>query len=212
MSFNFNGAKAATANNYVNPGIYKVKVTNVELGKFENKGTEYVGITFETEDGASFTEKFSFGSEKAVETSISRLQYLHEAWFTKPLAKDFDSLNEVASYFKKALTGKTIIKTIIVGGNKSAQGTVFASLPYAGFVIEDTDDVEYGEFDPKSPEYKKYVRVNNTTSEVSGKANGLLNEDNAVEIGGAKKGAAPKAEKVSPKKKAVKADDDDMPW
>lgn len=221
MAYNFGKTKAATANQYLNPGIYKLKVTDVTKDKFP-KGSPYVGIKFENEDGLSFVEKFGFGSDKASEVSTSRLQYIHLGFFGKECDKEFKSLDDLATYFGKALTGgkKTIVKTIVVGGNESGNN-VFACLPYAGFILEDDNDAELGEFDPGSKEYKKVVKKNTTVSEVADKENGLLNDSDDEEIGtkSKSKSAEPKAKAASKGKPAVEEkeeddadDDDDMPW
>ena len=92
--YNFSGTKAATANSYLNPGIYRLKVTEVKQDKFA-KGTVYIGFKFENEDGVSFIEKFTFATEKGIEVTMSRLQYLHEGFFGKPLTKNFSSIEEL---------------------------------------------------------------------------------------------------------------------
>lgn len=221
MAYNFGKTKAATANQYLNPGIYKLKVAEVTQGEFEKKGTPFLGIKFENEDGLGFVEKFGFGSDKAVEHALARLQYIHLGFFGKECEKDFKNLDEIVAYFNKALTQgkKTIVKTIVVGGNQSGS-TVFACLPYAGFILEDDNDAELGEFEEGSKEYKKVVRKSNTTSEVSDQKNGLLNDsDDDQEIGKGKKDSKP-AGKTAGKAKppveedddAKKKEDDDMPW
>lgn len=216
MAYNFGKTKAATANQYLNPGIYKLKVSEVAKGEFSNKKTDYLGIKFENEDGLSFVEKFSFGTDKSAEVAVSRLQYIHLGFFGKECTKEFTSLDEIVAYFKKALTEgkKTIVKTIVVGGNESGNN-VFACLPYAGFILEDDNDAELGEFDPSSKEYKKVVKKNNSTSEVADKPNGLLNDADESEIGKGKKETKTSAKAGAASKPAVeeKADEDeDMPW
>ena len=224
MAFKFSNTKAATANQYLNPGIYKLKVTEVTKDKFSQKGTPYLGIKFENEEGLSFVEKFSFGSDKSAEVALSRLQYIHVGFFGKECVKDFSNLDEVVTYFRKALLEgkKTIVKTIIVGGNESGSN-VFACLPYAGFILEgeDAENAELGEFDPGSKEYKKVVKKNTQVSEVSDKKNGILNDDDDDEIGAKKNGAktaAPvagkKTTKIAEVEEDAAADDDDadMPW
>ena len=153
--YNFSGTKAATANSYLNPGIYRLKVTEVKQDKFA-KGTVYIGFKFENEDCVSFIEKFTFATEKGIEVTMSRLQYLHEGFFGKPLTKNFSSIEEITEYFQKWLTSKPITKTILVGGNESGT-TVFACLPYAGFFIDEDSDFELGEFEPGSKEYKRVI-------------------------------------------------------
>jgi hypothetical protein len=224
MAYNFSKTKAATANQYLNPGIYKLKVAEVTKDKFSKKGTPYLGIKFENEDGLSFVEKFSFGSDKSSEVAMTRLQYIHLGFFGKECEKEFKNLDEIVAYFDRALTGgkKTIVKTIVVGGNESGN-TVFACLPYAGFILDDDSEAELGEFDPGSKEYKKVVTKNTSTSEVAEKANGLLNDSEDDEEIGAKKNGAKKPEvakakgatKPAPKEEEDEADDkedDDMPW
>lgn len=221
MAYNFGKTKAATANQYLNPGIYKLKVAEVTKGEFENKKTPFLGIKFENEDGLGFVEKFGFGSDKAVEHALARLQYIHLGFFGKECEKDFKNLDEIVAYFSKALTGgkKTIVKTIVVGGNQSGT-TVFACLPYAGFILEDDTDAELGEFEESSKEYKKVVRKSNSTSEVADQKNGLLNDaDDDNEIGKGKKQESKPAAKAGGKTKppveeddADAKEDDDMPW
>lgn len=225
MAYNFGKTKAATANQYLNPGIYKLKVSEVTQDKFP-KGSPYLGIKFENEEGLSFVEKFGFGTDKATEVALTRLQYIHEGFFGKPCEKEFKNLEEITSYFAKALTGgkKTIVKTIVVGGNESGTN-VFASLPYAGFILsdEDAESAELGEFEVGSKEYKKVVKKNNQTSEVSDKKNGLLNDtddDDDAAIGSKKKDTVKASTpKTSAKKPAVEKEeeeaekeDDEMPW
>jgi hypothetical protein len=220
MAFKFSNAKAATSNQYLNPGIYKLKVTEVTKDKFSQKGTPYLGIKFENEDGLSFVEKFSFGTDKSSEVALTRLQYIHVGFFGKECSKDFNTLDEVVNYFRKALLEgkKTIVKTIVVGGNESGNN-VFACLPYAGFILEgeDEENAELGEFDPGSKEYKKVVKKNTSVSEVADRPNGILNDSDGEEIGAKKNGA--KASAVVSGKKATddskqkeEDDDDDMPW
>ena len=212
MAYNFGNTKAATANKYLNPGIYKLKVTDVIKDKFSQKGTAYLGIKFENEDGLSFVEKFSFGSDKSAEVALTRLQYIHLGFFGKECAKEFSNLDEIVAYFKKALTEgkKTIVKTITVGGNDNGKN-VFACLPYAGFILEgdDAENAELGEFDLGSKEYIKVVTKNKSTSEVADKPNGILNDDDTDAIGS--KRAGNKTTAVE-KEKAVEKENDDMPW
>lgn len=212
MGYSFSKTKPATANEYLTPGIYRLKVTEVAVGKFD-KGTPYIGFKFENEDGVSFTEKFQFGSDKGTEVSVSRLQYLHEGFFGKICKKDFSSIEEIAEYFSKYLTTKPITKTIVVGGNEN-KNTVFACLPYAGFILADDADVELGAFEPGSKEYKKVVRKSNSSSEVADKPNGILNDDDDSPIGESKKEEkTSKSDKKTSSKKEEKApEDDDLPW
>jgi hypothetical protein len=203
--YNFADTKAATANAYLNPGIYRLKVTEVKQDKFA-KGTPYIGFKFENEEGVTFIEKFTFGSEESTKVSMSRLQYLHEGFFGKSCTKSLKNIEEITEYFSKWLTTKEIVKTILVGGNESGN-VVYACLPYSGFFIDEDANFELGEFEPGTKEYKKVIRKNKSTSEVSDKPNGLLNDAEDEEIGSK---AKPKDES---KKKAEKEPaKEECPW
>lgn len=223
--FNFSSTESAKGLSYITPGVYPLKPTKVELGKFPNKGTSYLGVTFENEEGQSLTEKFVL-TEKA----IGRLQYLHESMFGKKLDKDFDSEAAVEKYFRKALTGREIVKNFIVGGEIAQDGNVYAVLGYTNF-IDVEEELEVGEFEEGSAEYKKYVKRRTGNGEVSDKAsNGLLNsEDDEDDVtppatpakkDKAKSGAKTPATAPAGKKggktpvetPAEENDDEDMPW
>lgn len=218
--YDFKNTEAAKGVSFLTPGVYPLQPNKVELGSFP-KGTKYLAVTFTTEEDVEITEKFVL-SEKA----IGRLQYLHEGFFGKKCEKVFKSEDEVEAYFRKALTTKKIVKNVVIGGEISGN-KVYANLPYTNFIVEN-DELEVGEFEEGSEEWKKFVkkRVNQNSSEVEGKDNGILNEadeDDTEEIGGkaktTKAGKGAKAEKTTGKGgKTTKKDepeedsDDDMPW
>ena len=194
MNLNFGAVKAVEENSFLSPGYYRMKISKVEVGKFP-KGTTYIGFVFETKEGDKFEEKFGFGTEAGVEASLARLKYLHNGFFGVDVDKNFSSVEELAAYFSKAFAKKAIIRTIKVGGNIN-NGNVYASLPYAGFIVPeaDKDKVTLGAFDKDSEEYKKVVRVTAAAAnESTGKGNGLL--------------SAPSEQKTE--KKAILAGDDD---
>jgi hypothetical protein len=224
MSFNFKETESAKGMNFMTPGVYALKPTKVELGKFP-KGTSFLAVTFTSEDDQEYTEKFVL-SEKA----LPRLQYLHEGFFGKKCEKNFSSEKEVETYFRKALTGKEFIRNIIVGGEIS-KGNVYAVLPYTNFIVEE-GDLELGEFEEGDENWKKYVkkRTNNVDSS-DNQENGLLNDDDdaddATPIGGGKKKEETPAKNnkaktpaANGKNKTPKAEDtdetakedDDLPW
>jgi len=199
--FNFKTTEAAKGVTFLAPGVYAMTPTKVELGTFP-KGTKYLGVTFETEEGTSYTEKFIL-SEKA----ISRLQYLHVAFFGKPCEKEFGSEEEVEKYFRKALTTKKIVKNIIVGGETSGNAT-YANLPYTDFV--DTDEAfDLGEFEVDSEEWKKYVKKRTATTSSDLGSQGVLNDSTDSTPIGTKAGVKGKKEKEVV---AAGEDGDDMPW
>lgn len=221
--FNFKETEAAKGVSFLTPGVWPLKPVKVELGKFPQKQTPYLGITFSNEEGTEYTEKFVL-SEKA----LGRLQYLHEAFFGKKCTQNFSSEEELMKYFKKYLTGKEVVKNFIIGGEIS-NGTVYATLPYTNFIVTDEMELEPGEFEEGSDLWKKFVkkRINTSGGEVA-QENGLLNsDDDDLAIGGGdkeetpkgngKKGAAatPAASTKKTTKKeepAAETADDSLPW
>ncbi len=199
-TFDFSTAEAAKETSYLKPGVYEMKVTEVKLDKFP-KGADYLGITFETEDGLKFTEKMGFSSDKAKEVFLSRLQYLHLGWFNKKLDKVFKTPKEIEAYFAKYLTGpKAGARKIIIGGEISGKN-IYGSLPFTNFIVPDDADLELGEFTEGDENWKKYVKKSSRTSEATGKANGVLNDDDDAGTAKTAKGSTTEAE-----------DDDDAPW
>jgi hypothetical protein len=175
-TFNFGNAEAAAELEFLKPGVYAMKISEVKLGVFPQKKTGYLGITFTNEDGQSYTEKLSYASEKAVEVFMSRLQYLHEAWTNKKLDKVFKSIEEVESYFGKAFVNpKAGTRNVIIGGETNGKVT-YASLPFTNFIVPKDSDLELGEFEEGDANWKKYVKVSDRKSEASGKKNGILND------------------------------------
>jgi hypothetical protein len=210
--FNFKDTEAATGASWLTPGVWPLKPTKVELGKFL-KGTPFLAVTLTSEEGTNYTEKFVL-SEKA----LGRIQYLHEAFFGKKCEKNFTSEKELETYFRKALTGKEFVRNIVIGGEIS-NGTVYATLPYTNFVVPEDSDLEVGEFEEGDANWKKYVKKRvNTVSGGEDQPNGLLDEDDDDEIGTAKKEAPKTNKKEDPKKptkkeeKKEEKEDDDLPW
>lgn len=209
--YNFSKTESAKGVTFLTPGVYRLQPNKVEIGAFP-KGTKYLGITFQTEDGLEITEKFVI-SEKA----LGRIQYLHEAFFGKKCDKDFDSEKSLETYFRKALTTKKIVKNIIISGEISG-GNVYGTFGFTNFV-DDKEELELGSFEEGSEEWKKYVkkRTNSSGGEVEGKANGILNEGDDADdapIGAKGKAKTTTESKVKGSTKDVPKEDDgdDMPW
>lgn len=201
--FDFKNTESAKENSFLKPGVYSMKITEVKLDKFP-KGSTYLGIKFETEDGLAVTEKmgYNFKDPKAKQNEIflSRLQYLHEAWTGKKLDKVFKKPEEIEAYFAKTFVNpKAGTRNIIIGGSDNGKA-VFAELPFTGFILGSDSELTEGEFEQGSPEWKKYVKASTQTSAASGKKNGILNEED---------GAEDTAEKGG---KDDKDDEDDTPW
>lgn len=215
--YDFSKVAPATAGNYLDPGIYKVKVKEAKAVESKKNNTPGIAVTFITKEEETVTETFY-----VTEETTGRLQYLHNAWLGKNLEGTFKSESEVVAYFVNSLNGaKKTVKTVLVGGKIGENGRVFSGLPYSGFVIEE-GDVELGAFDPDSKDYKKYVTVSNLKNEVAGKKNGILNDDEEEEEGeeeiGSKKktdkkaettGKAAKSSSKTSSKKPAKKDEDE---
>jgi hypothetical protein len=157
-TFDFSKVEVAKSSQYVRPGMWKMSVTDVELVTPENKNP-CLNITFSKSDGASFRDRF-FITPKA----LSRLQYLHEAWFGKKLEKAFTSVEQLGEYFKKALTTKSKEMPMIVGGEENAEGRVYARLPFTGFVVTNEDLFEEGEFEKGTARYNEVVKRSEMTT------------------------------------------------
>lgn len=197
--FDFSKTESATESSYLKPGVYNVKITKGEFGKSKEKETPFVAFTFSTEEGPSVVEKFMI-TEKA----ISRLQYLHEAWVGKKLEKNFKSEKEVADYFIKIFTSpKAGSRKIVVGGETTGKN-VYASIPYANFIVGDDSDLELGPFEEDSEEWKKYVKKSTRTNESTGKRNGILNDTEESKSSSKKSGKSNDEEEGD--------DGEDMPW
>ena len=110
---------------------------------------------------------------------MSRLQYLHEAWTNKKLAKVFKSAEEIEKYFKTAFVNpKAGTRNIVIGGEVVGKNT-YASLPFTNFIVSDDSNLDEGEFTEGDDNWKKYVKKSNRTTEASGKKNGILNENDS---------------------------------
>lgn len=218
MSFNFKGVEAAKSGNYLKPGYYRARVSKVEAGEFEQSGIPYLAVTFQTQDGLEITEKFTLKTKdpKSKFNPLSRLQYLHEAWLGAEIDADFKSIDQLTEFFQKALVGKKAgAKTIVVGGEVNGKVT-YGRIPLTDFVI--SEEVDLGEFEEGSEEWKQFVKKSTRTTEATGKKGGLLNsaeddddfggeDDDKEEIPAPKKktgGGAAKAEKTTAKKPAAK--------
>lgn len=153
--FDFSKVEVPQQLNYLRPGTYVLSVTKVDLEKPSGK-TPYLNITFSGKSGV-VKQKF-YLTPKA----FPSLQYLHESMFGKTLSKAFDNLDQIYTYFEKALTSKKIEKTMIVGGQES-NGKVYAELPYCRFVLKDGTPYEEGAYEEGSARWNEVVRKSKTT-------------------------------------------------
>jgi len=198
--FDFKTAESAAEISFLKPGVYAMKVSEVKLDKFL-KGATYLGITFETADGLKVTEKMGYNLKdpkaKQNEIFMSRLQYLHEAWSGKKLDKVFKKAEEIEAYFAKCfVNAKAGTRKVVIGGSDNGKA-VFAELPFTNFIVGSDSDLEEGEFEVGSTEWKKYVKASSNPA-TSGKKQGILN---AVDD-----------EEPAESGKDDEAGEDDTPW
>lgn len=154
-TINFGSIDAAQTPEFLEPGMYRLKVDKEATKVVTPEGkTPYLNVKFVSETGGFINEKFYLTAK-----SLPRLQYLHEAWFSKRLDKSFKSMVEVGTYFQAALTSKIVTRPMITGGKISADGKFFSGLPYTGFVVVDEGQFEEGLFDKDSARYKSVVSI-----------------------------------------------------
>jgi hypothetical protein len=159
----FSQVDVPQSNKYLEPGMYRLKIDAESVKLMTPQGKNpYLTVTFINKDGASVTEKF-FLTKKA----LPRLQYLHEAWFSKKLTSTFATFEEVGKYFAKVLTTKIVARPMIVGGKIAPDGKFWVGLPFDGFVVVDETKFVEGPFDKDSDEYKRVVRVEKPNSAVA---------------------------------------------
>ncbi len=153
MSFNFKDVEVPQETlSYVKPGFWTLAPTKAELVEKEGKNP-YISITFEGK-GGKMMEKF-YLSEKA----MVRLQYLHQALYEgKRIEKDFKNAAEISTYFNTLFTRKRVDLPLIVGGKESADGKVYANLPFLNFVVNNDMPFEEGAFEVGTARYKDVVK------------------------------------------------------
>lgn len=161
MSELFDFSQVVVENNgsYLAPGHYNVSVKDVS---YDKTGTPALVVTFANKQGSMVKEKFWLTAK-----ALPRLQYLHEAWFGKKLEKAFKSVEEIVTYFTRALTAKEIRKNIIVSGNEADNGKVYGNLKFLGFVLPDTVTIEEGPFAEGTTNYIENVKKNSKSSAAS---------------------------------------------
>lgn len=169
-TIDFSKVDVASNGEYLQPGMYRLKVDPEGTKVEEPAGkTPYLSVRFVAQDGASLVEKF-FLTAKA----LSRLQYLHKAWFGKELDRTFKSFTEVGNYFRAALTSKIVTRPMVTGGKISPDGKFYSGLPYTDFVIIKEELFEEGPFDKDSDQYKRVVQVQKPNPIVAGNDGAIL--------------------------------------
>jgi hypothetical protein len=153
--FDFSKVETAKSGQYLRPGMYRLTPTTVELEQPDNANPR-LNVTFTHKDGSSLRERFIITPK-----ALSRLQYLHEAWFGKKLEKAFSSVDQIGEYFKKALLTKAKEMPMIVGGELADNGRVYARLPFTGFVVLREDLFEEGAFEEGTARYNEVVKARN---------------------------------------------------
>lgn len=162
-NFDFSTVEAAVSAEFMVPGYWNVKITDVAFIDKKDDGsaiTPRVKITFAGK-GGQFSDNF-FITPKA----MPRLQYLHEQWIGKKLEKVFENATGVYAYFEKLFKSpqaQKISKMIIVGGETVGDKT-YARLPYTGFVLPDEGNFKEEAFEVGSNLWKNHVTVKTNAS------------------------------------------------
>lgn len=178
--FDFSTVDAPKSTNYLQPGFYRLSISEATYVKPEGEKqgggakTPYVEVTFTGESG-QMTEKF-FVTPKA----LDRLQYLHLAWFDKKLEKLFTDADSVGAYFSKVLTMKPITKLIEVGGKQGTDGKIYAALPYSNFILSDDMKFTEGPFEVGSANYQRVVKMLPANAS-TGRSEVILNPSNGID-------------------------------
>lgn len=151
-AFDFSKVEAAKGSQYLRPGHWRLTPTDVTL-ETPDKGNPRLNVTFTHKTGAFVKEKFILTPK-----AITRLQYLHEAWFGKKLEKAFTSTEQIGEYFKKALLTKAKEMPMIVGGEETPEGKVYAKLGFTDFIFLREDLFEEGEFERGTARWNEVVK------------------------------------------------------
>lgn len=186
MSIDFKNIEVPVNNQYLKPGMYNVKVTNVVLQTPDNK-TPYLEIEFTSSMG-TMKEKFYLKGkdEEKTKSLLGRLQSLHMSWFDKPLEKPFENYEGVQKYFHKALTTFTKERAILVEGEQASNGKVYVKLPFKNFVLPNL--VEQMAFVEGSAQYVQNVKMNTYAPALSNSDETMLpsekpdNEDESEDL------------------------------
>lgn len=166
-TLDFSAVEAAESNtgNYLKPGIYRAKPTEVELVERDG-GTSAIKVTFEgvTEpyEGAVVEEKF-FLSQKA----LPRLQYLHEKYLGFKLENKAITYQKLTDYLAQKLLTKPKSILLSVGGREGKDGKVYGQLPFTDFILDADANVEEGAYEEGSAQYNKSIKKNNNPSTMS---------------------------------------------
>lgn len=150
--FDFSKVEVTQSKSYVRPGMWKLTPTEVTFEQ-PDQGNPRLNVVFTTSNGAVLKERFILTPK-----ALQRLKYLHEAAFGKTLDKAFTSVEQLGEYFKKALLGKPKEYMMIVGGEQTADGKIYARLPFLNFIVLREDLFEEGEFETGTARWKEVVK------------------------------------------------------
>jgi len=164
----FSGVKAAESN-YLKPGQYLMRITDVKLDKSSRKGTPFLQLTFETKEGKKLNHDF-YLSDKS--KTLERFQYVFEGFTGAPLSQAFSSYEEAAQIVKAALV-KSPFKPVQVSARQIPDGRVFNDLAYVGFMLPKKDFIEK-EYEIGSAEYKSILKIEAPSQEVANTNNAIL--------------------------------------
>ena len=151
----------STGGKYLYPGMYMLSLVSVALGHSSVKNTPYMEVTLKAvSKNPAFNDKICkekfFLSSKA----LSRVQYLYEVFFDKPLTNKFENAEQLVAHFDKLVNHekvKLIKKPIVVGGQISADKTkVYSNLPFTGYLVNESR-FEEGAFEINGDMFKRVI-------------------------------------------------------
>lgn len=150
--YDFSTATVESGSDYITkPGFYLASVSEVTLNKPEDK-TPSLSVVFET-SGGRVTERF-FISQKA----LGRLKTLFKgAWNDKDMNQTFKTPEEVADFFKIALTKKPVKLGLRVFLEEANNNRFYARLPFNDFVALDINKFEERVVEPNDPDYVNWI-------------------------------------------------------
>jgi hypothetical protein len=148
--FNFQGVEIPKQESYLKPGVYSLSIKNAEYSSPLGK-TPSLNVTFESEDGNTFTNKFYI-----TEKTMPQFQYIHYEYFGNQCVQSFNNEQELANYFITALLSKKQKKNILISG-ESVDGKVYGRLGLSFIVADGT--YQLGEFVEGTPLFNRFVKV-----------------------------------------------------
>lgn len=170
MSFNFSTVEVPTnteRKEYLNPGMYHLKLQDVELfettPKDPNKEpTKGMSLTFVCKsDNPDFNEAICNARFFLTPKTMGRVQYLHNGIFGQPITQNFNTADEIVTYFQRAAVDAPYVKMIT--GGKIYNNKVYSDLPYMGFFPDENQEFVERAFEVNSKEFQSVMTSDKKT-------------------------------------------------